>query len=131
MISPVFPGYLFVQFDIADRAWGALLQPGIGIVGMLSTPDGVPLPLPLGFLDVFMQGASPEGIFPWWWPGEPPAEVRASNRIGRDHRIVSGPWTNFVGKCTAANRNRVALLMELFGRQTVVEFRPEQVEDAP
>lgn len=128
VISPVFPGYLFVRLDLSRRDWGLLLQPNIGLVGILATPFGTPIPLPSGFVEGFMQLANSDGVFPYWWPGDPPASVRLADRIGRQHRVTAGPWVSFTGRCVSANRNKVALLLELFGRQTIVEFRAEQVE---
>lgn len=130
-ISPVFPGYVFVSFDVDRSDWGVLTNPPPGrqpaLVSVLKYVSGAPARLPMGFVEAFMRGANADGVFPWWWPGEPPSSP--ATRVGKQHQVMSGPWASFVGKCTSANRNKVNLLLDLFGRATVVEFRAEQLRE--
>ena len=124
VLRPVFPGYVLVAFD-DDAPWGDLLQPTVGLQSILTDTQDRPLALPDGFVDDLMADADTRGIFPYWWPDKKPPT--AADRVGKSFKVETGAWFGIIGQCKAANKNKVSLLMSLFGRTNVVEFRLEQV----
>lgn len=127
--APVFPGYVLVSWA-PGQDWGALLRHPVGLLSLLTTTMGDPIRLrfPDGrSVDDFMAAANSEGVFPHWWPQERPPQ--ASDKLGKRFQVQSGAWTQFIGQCVSANKNRASLLMSLFGRQTVVEFRADQLAE--
>ena len=81
-----------------------------------------------GLVETILQDADQDGVLPPWWPGEPPAAD--VNWVGRDVRVRTGPWAGWVGKCVQGNKDRVSLLLGLFGREVTVWARANNVEDA-
>lgn len=51
-------------------------------------------------------------------------------RPGEAVRVTSGPWSGFVAEVEAATDGRVRALLDLFGRQTPVEFVVDDLEAA-
>lgn len=60
-LAPMFPGYLFVQFDRDNPDWTRTLR-AKGVLGILSAADGRPLPLKPGCAEAFIDRCDAHGI---------------------------------------------------------------------
>lgn len=60
-IAPLFPRYLFVQFDISKAKWRSIMGTR-GVVGLLGSTDVYASPLPRGFVEELMSDSDRKGI---------------------------------------------------------------------
>ncbi len=130
----LFPGYVFVQMDLGDNpeepneAW-EVVRNTPGVTGVVGTIDdrGKYRPVPLTpeevqrILEAAGVAKEKEG---------PKAEV--SFKEGDQVRVVSGPFADFTGTVAEIHpeRNKVKVLVSIFGRETPVELDFSQVTKA-
>jgi transcriptional antiterminator RfaH len=118
---PLFPRYLFARFDSAVDRWrpichtrgveqlfGAWCDPTSGVVRS-------PSPVKDEVIKALMD--EPEVV----------AVFKPVSLQGKTLAIESGPWMGFRGVCQWSTEKRVSVLLSLFGRETAVPFRREQV----
>jgi len=109
--TPMFPGYLFVRFDPEQDPWGAI-KSTVGVRKLLCAGD-LPARVPEGFVTALRASVDDDGTASmhndgWMKPGV-------------DVKIVSGPFVDSVGTLVyLAARDRVALLLQVLGREVVV-----------
>jgi len=117
-LAPLFPRYLFAQFDVAEDHWAPVVNTR-GVSDLLRSPSGRPLDVPQRVMDRLMEQCAPNGVIY-------PAEAREMRRddVGR---VIDGPFAEFSGICTRTARDRVWLLLAVFGSREV-EFRRDAVE---
>jgi transcriptional antiterminator RfaH len=99
--SPVFPRYLFVILDLERDRWLSV-RSTVG-VSSLVTQNGRPLPVPPGVVESLIE-RSYSGVL----------RFDAALVKGQSVRILSGPFTDFVGtleRLDDAGRTRVLLNM--------------------
>lgn len=109
-IAPLFPRYGFVQFD-HDEKWGPIVNTR-GVTELLRSPSGKPLDVPDGVMVALMEQCAPNGVI---YPAEP-REVQRGDR----GQVIVGPFASFAGICTRTSRERVWLLLAIFGSREVV-----------
>ena len=117
-----FPGYILVRLVLTDAMWHVVKDTPriIGFVGDTRRPP----PIPQAEVDRIrsqMEGDK-----------EAPKAV-LSFREGDPVRVINGPFKNFNGVVEEVNaeRQRVRVLVSIFGRATPVELDFIQVESAP
>ena len=117
-ISPLFPAYLFVR--IGDTGWSRV-DNTIGVLQLLRSGDK-PAKIADRVIDAIRQREH-NGVVqlpqkPRWRPGE---------RI----RITKGMFLGHIGLFDGmSGRDRVCVLLNLFGRQTRSEIRITDLQDA-
>lgn len=118
LIRPLFPRYCFVQ----AYPWLVVRDAGGQELGTLiaSPTTRKPLALPPGAVETLMAQCGPGGVF---HPPEP-REARRKDAV----RVEDGPFAGFTGIVQRTTRERVWILLNLFGRQSEVPFTREQVE---
>ena len=122
---PIFPGYLFVSFDIAERSqhWRAIRSTR-GMRGLLPMRHENPVAVPAGHIERWRKQADAQGCI----------DVGAPDvwrpRAGEMVRMKSGPWVGLEALCTRSTGERINILIDILGgpRDTVV--RLDQVEIA-
>lgn len=126
---PAVGRYVFVGLDGAQPQLEAVREAldgpcgwmiGIPALGrILLGPDGVPLIVPTGALQRFADGLE--------------VVDRGSGRFAVGGAVIArkGPLASFRGIVESSDDYRVRALLNIFGRKTVVEFEPEQLEAAP
>lgn len=110
--TPLFPGYLFVQFDPNAGCWRAINSTyGVSrLVSFGGSPRPVPEPLIAG-----LQARTDDKTDALFSPGD---EVE----------ITCGAFADFVATVDSlAPEQRVWVLLDLMGRQTRVAIRPEDL----
>ncbi len=115
---PLFPRYLFVT----AYPWLVVRDAGGQELGQVLTSPTTrkPLVLPAGLVDGLMAQCGPGGVF---HPPEP-REVRRKDMV----RVEEGPFSQFSGIVQRTTRERVWILLNLFGRASEVPFTRDQVE---
>jgi len=115
----VFPGYVLVNMIMTEESWYVVRNtPGVtGFVGMGTQPT--PLrPEEVSQILRRMEAEAPH--------------VKVSFKVGERVRIIDGPFNDFRGTVHEifAERNKVRVNVNFFGRETPVELDFLQVEKA-
>ncbi|MEG1159135.1 MAG: transcription termination/antitermination protein NusG, partial [Acidaminococcaceae bacterium] len=114
----VFPGYVLVEMIVNDRSWYAVRNtPGVtGFVGSGSKP------IPLTDSEVVRILGS-MGVE----DGKPKINFTLQQLV----RLTAGPFVGCVGKVAEINaeRGKLKVLVDMFGRETPVEIDFTQVEE--
>lgn len=109
--APLFPGYLFVQVDLATQRWRAI-QSTIGVLRLV-TNGGEPAPLQTEIIDAMRQREDNKGFIVL-------NQKPLFNR-GDKVRVLGGAFTDAAGLFDGlADRERVAILLDLLGRKVRV-----------
>jgi transcriptional antiterminator NusG len=114
----IYPGYILVNMVMSDESWYVVRNtPGVtSFVGSGNKP--VPL-----------QEHEVRGIQKQI-KAEAPAKVAVEYEIDENVRVIDGPFTDFHGKVTEINaeKGKLKVLVNMFGRETPVELDLLQVE---
>ena len=114
----IYPGYVMVEMVMNDDSWYVVRNtPGVtGFVGSGTKP----IPLQEDEIDkiLYHMGA---------------AEVRPKVQFepGQSVRVNSGPFAGFIGMVEEVmfERNKLRVLVSMFGRETPVELEYSQVDE--
>jgi transcription termination/antitermination protein NusG len=117
----VFPGYLMVRMDLDDDSWYVVRNtPGVtGFVGLGARPTPLSRREVENILAVKVEGAgAPKKTRP-----------RLEYEVGESVRVREGPFADFSGTIAEINEDqlRLKVLVNIFGRETPVEFEFAQV----
>ena len=135
------PGYVLVQMDMTDDAWGLVKNtPGVtGFVGARNKP----LPLSAAEVDNLLHteppapaGAPAGAAAGSGGPtsGGPAAQHREKQRaqfeMGETVKVIAGPLSDFSGEIAEINDDaaKLKVLVSIFGRETPVEVGYDQVK---
>ena len=113
----VFPGYILVEMVMNEDTWYVVRNtPGVTDFVRSGTK---PIPLRQDEVDKILKRMEAEA-----------PKIKVSFREGQKVRIVDGPFEDFMGTVDAidADRARVRVLVNMFGRETPVEVDFLQVE---
>lgn len=109
----IFPGYVIVKMIMTDESWYAVrnIRGCTGFVGPSSKP------VPLTEDEVMRLGIEKRS-------------VEVSYSVGDSVNIVDGPLEGFVGIVEEMDveKNRVRVVVSMFGRDTPVELELDQAE---
>ena len=115
---PLFPRYLFIALDLLETRWRPILST-VG-VSSLVRGGGKPVPTASGLVEEIQEQERCH-LF------DENAQV-AHLRIGDLVRVISGPFADQIGKfCTVGDRERVAILLELLGREVKTSMSAEMI----
>jgi transcriptional antiterminator NusG len=113
----VFPGYILVEMLMNDDTWYVVRNtPGVTDFVRSGTK---PIPLRQEEVDKILKRMEADA-----------PKIKVSFREGQKVRIVDGPFEDFMGTVDGidADRARVRVLVNMFGRETPVEVDFLQVE---
>lgn len=110
----VFPGYVLIKMVMTDDTWH-LVRNIRGVTGFVGEASNKPIPLTEE--EVLAMGMEKHEI-----------EVKYS--VGSHVRIVDGPLSSFTGVVEEIEpeKNRVSVMVSMFGRETPVELELDQLE---
>jgi transcription termination/antitermination protein NusG len=115
----VLPGYVLVNMDLNDVAWGVVKNtPGVtGFVGAGSKP--VPLSQPE--VDRILHTGTTVGERP---------RTQVEFELGESVKVTSGPLSDFDGEIVDVNpdQQKLKVLVDIFERQVPVELGFDQVK---
>ncbi|MGZ4139444.1 MAG: transcription termination/antitermination protein NusG [Actinomycetota bacterium] len=113
----VFPGYLLVRMELSDDSWYVVRNtPGVtGFVGSGTKP----IPLSEREVDKILKRKG---------EAEKP-RPRAEWQLNDPVRVTTGPFANFQGVINEVDdeRQKVKVLVNIFGRETPVELSYDQI----
>ena len=113
----VFPGYVLIDMVLDDATW-YLVKSTTGVTGFVSSGNK-PVPLQRGEVQAILDTV--EGVAP---------RPKATWEKGQVVRVIAGPFADFSGKIEDVNeqREKLRVLISIFGRDTPVELDFNQVE---
>ena len=111
----VFPGYVLVKMVLNDETWH-IVRNIRGVTGFLGEGNKA---IPLSEEDVLALGVEKR-------------EIVVSYQVGETVRITDGALESFLGVVDEIDleRNKVRVVVSMFGRETPVELELDQVEPA-
>lgn len=112
-LKKIFPGYVLIKMFMTDESW-YVIRNTRGVTGFVG-----PGSKPVALTDEEVESM---GI------AEKPVVVDLE--VGENVRVVSGPLENFVALITEIHteKHKLKALVNMFGRETPVEFEFGQVE---
>ncbi len=110
----VYPGYVLVKMVYSDDTWHVIRNIR-GVTGFVGSSSNDPTPLTED--EIYAMGIEKK-------------EIIVNYAVGDNVRILDGPLSTFIGRVDAVDveKNRVDVVVSMFGRETSVEFELDQVE---
>ena len=113
VLAPLFPKYLFVEFDMDMKNWSCI-NSTLGVKELIKFGP-VPTPVPLGLIDDIRAKEDKQGAVL--------LNRRLEFKKGDQITIVSGALSNHIGIFESQNDEaRVIILMNLLGRGVRVQL---------
>src|SRR5882724_6471545 len=111
------PGYVLVQMEMTDDAWG-LVKNTPGVTGFVGSRNK-PIPLSKPEVDRLLHRETAER-----------PRTQAQFAIGESVKVISGPLSDFSGEIAEINEDgaKLKVLVSIFGRETPVEVGYDQVK---
>ena len=113
----IFPGYILVKMHMTDESWYVVRNtPGVtSFVGS----GNKPVPLQEKEIKSIQKQIKAEA-----------PKVRVEYQVGENVRVIDGPFSDFHGKVDEINadKGKLKVLVNMFGRETPVELDLLQVE---
>lgn len=117
--EPLFPGYVLVKFVLADATW-RVINSTRGVISLLIFGEnGVPTPLASKEIESIQSREKAGKLFF--------SEIKRVRR-GDHVRLTVGPAVDQIGRVIFTRGERVALLLHLLGRETLVKAPLHVVE---
>ena len=114
---PLFPGYMFVSFELDTAPWRKI-NSTVGVTRLVSF-NGRPKALPTDLIAGLMARCDTQGKVL-------PADQFAS---GDEVQVISGPFADYIATIDKVDAdNRIWLLMEFMGQKTQMAVRPGQMK---
>ena len=109
----VFPGYVLIKMVMTDDTWH-LVRNVRGVTGFVGSANK---PIPLTEEEVLDMGMEKH-------------EIVVKYNVGDHVKIVDGPLASFTGivEEIEPEKNRVSVMVSMFGRETPVDLELDQVE---
>ena len=109
----VFPGYVLIKMVMTDDTWH-LVRNVRGVTGFVGSANK---PIPLSEEEVLAMGMEKH-------------EIVVRYNVGDHVRIMDGPLASFTGVVEEIEpeKNRVSVMVSMFGRETPVDLELDQVE---
>ena len=113
----LYPGYVLVEMLMDDQTW-SVVRNTPGVTGFVSS----------GTKAVPLQDSEVKQILKQM--GEEAPKVKATFTKGQSVKIIDGPFLEFIGVIdeVSPDRNKLKVLVSMFGRETPVELDFLQVE---
>ena len=110
----VYPGYVLVKMIYSDDTWHVIRNVR-GVTGFVGTSSNDPTPLTED--EVYAMGVEKK-------------EIIVNYAVGDTVRILDGPLSGFTGRVEniEVDKNRVNVIVSMFGRETSVEFELDMIE---
>ena len=112
-LKKVFPGYVLVKMIVTEESW-YIVRNTRGVTGFVGSGTD---PIPLTNEEIRNMGFET-------------TVVNVDYDVNDTVRVVNGPLSSFIGTVQEINKekNKVKVLVSMFGRETPVELEFSQVE---
>lgn len=114
----MFPRYLFVLFDRGSDAWRPA-QHAKGVQRVLGAEAGLPSAVRPGAVEELRTRCDADGVVT--------VDRRTYVKPGDTVRITEGPFLDFEGICFKSAKDRVSIMLTMFGRPNPVTLRLSEV----
>jgi transcriptional antiterminator NusG len=120
VMKKVFPGYVLVEMIMTDDSW-YVVRNTPGVTGFIGSTGAGSKPTPL-------QPEEVNSILRQMGIQDP--KPRVDFELKENIRVTDGPFANFVGSIEEiqADKGKLKVLVNMFGRETPVELDFAQVE---
>ena len=119
-VKKMFPGYVLVEMIMSDEVW-FIVRNTQGVTGFIgsSGKGAKPIPLMPDEVDRILSNM-----------GLTRVDVESELAIGDKVSITDGPFKGMLGKIDSIDteNNRINVLIDLFGQETVVELGLTEIE---
>ena len=112
-LKKVFPGYVLIKMIVTEDTW-YIVRNTRGVTGFVGSGTD---PIQLTDSEIRKMGFDVQSI-------------NVDYGIDDQVRVINGPFTDFIGTVTEINKdkNKVKVLVSMFGRETPVELDFSEVE---
>ncbi|MCE5256827.1 MAG: transcription termination/antitermination protein NusG [Spirochaetaceae bacterium] len=123
----ILPGYLLVEMDLPDNGWKApcsAIRKITGVTGFVgSNLSNKPQPIPSEEVKRILQRSGDI-------KGDRQMRMKQTYSPGEQVKIIEGPFESFSGVIEEVNpeKNKLKVMVGIFGRSTPVEVEMSQVE---
>ena len=109
----IFPGYVLVKMILTDESWH-LVRNVRGVTGFVGSENK---PSPLSEAEILSLGVEKR-------------EIVVGVKVGDTVKVIDGPLDGFLGTVDEADaeKNRLRVVLSMFGRETPVDLELDQVE---
>ena len=109
----IFPGYVLVKMILTDESWH-LVRNVRGVTGFVGSENK---PIPLSEEEILSLGVEKR-------------EIVVGVKVGDTVKVIDGPLDGFLGTVDEvdAEKNRLRVVLSMFGRETPVELDLDQIE---
>ena len=109
----IYPGYVLIKMIMNDEAW-YVVRNTRGVTGFVGTQSKA---IPLTEQEIDLMGVEKKVI-------------NVAYEVGDSVKIMEGPLSGFLGTVEEldTSKNRVRVIVSMFGRETPVELELEQVD---
>ncbi|MDP4109567.1 MAG: transcription termination/antitermination protein NusG [Bacillota bacterium] len=109
----LFPGYVLLKMVMTDESWHVVRNTR-GVTGFVG-PSSKPVPLTDAEVDAL---------------GVEKREISLNYAVGDNVKVCDGPLEGFIGLVEEIelDKNKVSIVVSMFGRETPVELELDQVE---
>lgn len=121
------PGYILIEMDLPELGWKftcSAIRKIQGVTGFVGTPGSVrPQPISQDEAKSILQKAGEI-------KGDKAPRMKQNFAVGETVKIIDGPFDSFTGAIEEVNleRNKLRVMVGIFGRSTPVEVDLLQVE---
>ena len=114
----VFPGYVFIEMVLDDNTW-YLVKSTTGVIGFVG--DAKPTPVKDSEIAAIRNAIAQSEKTPLLAP---------RYAVAQPVRVTAGPFADFTGSIQEINaaKDKVKVLISIFGRDTPVELEFSQIE---
>ena len=109
----IFPGYVLVKMILTDDSWH-LVRNVRGVTGFVGSENKA---IPLSEEEILALGVEKR-------------EIVVGVKVGDTVKVIDGPLDGFLGTVDEvdAEKNRLRVVLSMFGRETPVDLELDQVE---
>ena len=114
-----FPGYVLVEMVMTDEAW-FVVRNTPNVTGFVGSHGNRSKPTPLleeEIRSILLSMGQTVQEFDW------------DVKVGDTVRIIDGAFTDYTGKITEIDNNKVKMVISMFGNDTVAEVNLNQIAE--
>ena len=119
VLTPLFPGYLFVRLDLSMDRWRSV-NGTFGVARLVMQGDA-PAPVPVGVIEALKMACDEKGML----------QREDALQPGQSVHILTGPFMDFIGEVERLdNAGRVRILLNIMGGKVPIHLSREYVTPA-
>ena len=118
-VKKLFPGYVLVEMIMTDEAW-FVVRNTPNVTGFVGSHGNRSKPTPLLEEEIRSILLS---------MGQTVQEFDLDVKVGDTVRIIDGAFTDYTGKITEIDNNKVKMVISMFGNDTVAEVNLNQIAE--